>query len=107
LFFSLSDAAAALVGSLGLVPGANVGDSFVMAEPVHGSAPDIQGKNLANPIACIRSSVMLLEKFGEMEDAQRISRAVDEFLKHGELTADLGGKGTTTGVTDAIISLIK
>lgn len=105
----LSDAAAALVGSLGLVPGANVGDNFVMAEPVHGSAPDIEGKDLANPIACIKSAVMLLEKLGEVEDAKKIHNAVEKFLSGNKnlFTRDMGGNGTTSKVTDAIIQNIK
>ncbi|KAI7906662.1 uncharacterized protein BX663DRAFT_483367 [Cokeromyces recurvatus] len=100
----LSDGAAALVGSLGLVPSANVGDRFAMGEPVHGSAPDIAGKGIANPIAAIRSAGMLLEHMGYTSQALQVYDAVDKVLADGHiLTPDLGGKNTTIEVTDAII----
>ncbi|RKO94367.1 hypothetical protein BDK51DRAFT_21461, partial [Blyttiomyces helicus] len=101
----ISDGAAALVGSLGVVASANVGDSFVLTEPVHGSAPDIAGKGIANPVAAIRSAALLLEYLGLSGEAGRIHKAVDTVLvgKGVELTPDLGGKGTTAGVTRAII----
>ncbi|CAE6417454.1 unnamed protein product [Rhizoctonia solani] len=103
----ISDAAAALVGSLGLVPSVNAGDSFVMGEPVHGSAPDIAGKGIANPIAAIRSAAMLLSHLGHHAPAQRINNAVDEVLREGQLlTPDLGGKSTTAEVTNAILKKI-
>lgn len=99
----LSDGAAALVGSLGLVPSANVGDNFAVGEPVHGSAPDIAGQDKANPIAAIRSAALLLEHMGMGEQAKRIYDAVNAVLLEGKLlTPDLGGKATTTEVTDAI-----
>ncbi|ODQ51122.1 Isocitrate/isopropylmalate dehydrogenase [Saitoella complicata NRRL Y-17804] len=100
----LSDGAAALVGSLGLVPSANVGDEFVMAEPVHGSAPDIVGKGIANPVASVRSVALMLEMMGHKEVAGRIYKAVDGVLEEGKiLTPDLGGKSGTDDVTKAII----
>ncbi|ORX99061.1 Isocitrate/isopropylmalate dehydrogenase [Basidiobolus meristosporus CBS 931.73] len=100
----LSDGAAALVGSLGIVPSANVGDSFVVGEPVHGSAPDIAGQNKANPIASIRSAGLLLEHLGYHSEASKIYTAVDAVLREGQiLTPDLGGKATTNEVTEAII----
>ncbi|KAJ1949406.1 homoisocitrate dehydrogenase [Linderina macrospora] len=103
----ISDGAAALVGSLGLVPSANVGDSFVVGEPVHGSAPDIAGKNIANPIAAIRSAAMLLERTGYGSAALAIYRAVDKVLEAGQIkTPDLGGKSTTNEVTDTICKLL-
>ena len=96
-----------LVGSLGLVASANVGDSFVMGEPVHGSAPDIAGKGIANPIASIRSSALLLEHLGYMQEASRIYSAVDAVLLENKImTPDLGGKSTTSQVTNAIIKLL-
>ncbi|RKP13385.1 hypothetical protein BJ684DRAFT_20122 [Piptocephalis cylindrospora] len=99
----LSDGAAALVGSLGLVPSANVGDHFAVGEPVHGSAPDIAGQDKANPIAAIRSAALLLENMGMAQEAQRIYQAVNAVLLEGKLlTPDLGGKATTTEVTDAV-----
>lgn len=100
----LSDGAAALVGSLGLVPSANVGDGFVMGEPVHGSAPDIAGKGIANPVAAFRSAALMLEHMGLPKPAARIYAAVDKVLTEGKLlTPDLGGKGTTDQVTEAVI----
>ncbi|ORE04221.1 Isocitrate/isopropylmalate dehydrogenase [Rhizopus microsporus var. microsporus] len=100
----LSDGAAALVGSLGVVPSANVGDSFVMGEPVHGSAPDIAGKGIANPIAAIRSAGMLLEHMGHTTQALKIYDAVDAVLADGSvLTPDLGGKNSTNDVTEAVL----
>ncbi len=101
----ISDGAAALVGSLGLIPSANVGDTFVMGEPVHGSAPDIAGKGIANPIAAIRSAGMLLEYLGFLSEASKVYHAVDTVLNQGKLvTPDLGGTATTAQVTEAIIS---
>ncbi|KAF8951327.1 homoisocitrate dehydrogenase [Entomortierella lignicola] len=99
----ISDGAAALVGSLGLVPSANVGDHFVVGEPVHGSAPDIAGQQKANPVAAIRSAGLLLEHMGYASDAARIYQAVDGVLREGLIkTPDLGGKSTTQEVADAI-----
>jgi len=101
----LSDAAAALVGSLGLVPSINASDSFVMGEPVHGSAPDIAGKNLANPIAAIRSAALMLRHLGYDEGADRLDAAVNFVLLQGAaaLTPDLGGSRTTEQVADAVL----
>ncbi|KAG1140176.1 hypothetical protein G6F37_003024 [Rhizopus arrhizus] len=100
----LSDGAAALVGSLGVVPSANVGDNFVMGEPVHGSAPDIAGKGIANPIASIRSAGMLLEHMGYTPQALKIYDAVDAVLADASvLTPDLGGKSSTNDVTEAVL----
>ncbi|KAG9292183.1 hypothetical protein G9A89_023903 [Geosiphon pyriformis] len=81
----VSDGAAALVGSLGVVPSANVGDDFVIAEPVHGSAPDIAGQNKANPIATIRSAALLLEHLGFPHQAMAIYNAVDTVLIRAEI----------------------
>jgi homoisocitrate dehydrogenase len=104
----LSDGAAALVGSLGLVGSANIGDKFVMGEPVHGSAPDIAGRGISNPIAAIRSGAFLLENLGYTREANRIYAAVDAVLEQGtELTPDMGGNGTTEGVTQNIIKNLK
>ncbi|RSH91074.1 homoisocitrate dehydrogenase [Saitozyma podzolica] len=103
----ISDGAAALVGSLGLVPSVNAGDDFVMGEPVHGSAPDIEGKNIANPIASIRSAALLLSSLGYYGPAARITSAVDRVLLEGKhMTPDLGGRSTTTDVTEAVLKLI-
>lgn len=114
------DGGAALVGSLGLVPSVNVGDSFIMGEPVHGSAPDIAHlvPSIANPIASIRSAALMLEFMGYSDSAARIYNAVDEVVRRGSrdvregtngggiLTPDLGGKGTTDQVTEAILELL-
>jgi len=102
----ISDAAAALVGSLGLVPGANVSDKFYLAEPVHGSAPDIQGKGIANPIGAIRSAVMLLNHLGYTVEGKRVSNAISETLRRGIITPDLGGSYGTKDVTQSIIKLL-
>ena len=103
----LSDAAAALVGSLGLVPSANVGDDFVMGEPCHGSAPDIEGQGRANPIAAIRSAGCMLEFLGETAAASAVYRAVDASLREGRfLTPDLGGKASTEEVTEDVLKRI-
>ncbi|PAV20739.1 mitochondrial NAD-homo-isocitrate dehydrogenase [Pyrrhoderma noxium] len=103
----ISDAAAALVGSLGLIPSINAGDSFVMGEPVHGSAPDIAGKGIANPLAAIRSAALMLRTLGYGEGATRIECAVDEVIREGRyLTPDLGGKASTEEVTEAVLKLI-
>lgn len=100
----LSDGAAALVGSLGVVPSTNMGDSFVIGEPVHGSAPDIAGQHKANPVASIRSGALLLEQLGLTEMAQRMYSSVDSVLREGRiLTPDLGGKATTEEVTRAVV----
>ncbi|KAK9319924.1 hypothetical protein V1517DRAFT_331030 [Lipomyces orientalis] len=100
----LSDGAAALVGSLGVIPSANVGDTFVIGEPCHGSAPDIEGKNIANPIATIRSTALMLEFMGYAKPAARIHAAVDAHMVEKKIsTPDLGGTATTIQVTEDII----
>ena len=100
----LSDAAAALVGSLGLVPSANVGKEIVMGEPCHGSAPDIEGKGIANPIATIRSVALMLEFLEQEEAAAKIYQAVDGNLAEGRLlTPDMGGNAGTEEVLQDIL----
>ena len=100
----LSDGAAALVGSLGLVPSANVGDGFVIGEPCHGSAPDIMGQNIANPIATIRSTALMLEFLGHEEAAAKIYAAVEGNLEQGKiLTPDMGGNSKTEDVIQDIL----
>ncbi|KAL0475530.1 homoisocitrate dehydrogenase [Neurospora intermedia] len=100
----LSDGAAALVGSLGLVPSANVGEGFAIGEPCHGSAPDIQGQNIANPIATLRSAALMLEFLNEEEAAAKIYAAVDANLEEGKLLSpDLGGKAKTEEVVQDIL----
>ena len=91
----LSDVAAYLVGGLGMLPSANIGDRSALFEPVHGSAPDIAGKGIANPVAAIRSAAMLLNYLGDEKGGMRIDRAVDTALANGVKTRDLGGSATT------------
>ena len=101
----LSDGAAALVGSLGLVPSANVGDKIVIGEPCHGSAPDIEGKGIANPIATIRSTALMLEFLGHEQAAAKIYAAVDGNLEQATLlTPDMGGKAQTDQVVEDILN---
>ncbi|KAI6783184.1 Homoisocitrate dehydrogenase-like protein [Emericellopsis cladophorae] len=101
----LSDGAAALVGSLGLVPSANVGEGFAIGEPCHGSAPDIMGKGIANPIATLRSVALMLEFLEEPAAAAKIYAAVDANLEAGVLvTPDLGGTATTEQVVEDILN---
>ena len=99
----VSDLCAGLVGGLGVVPGANIGEYAAVFEAVHGSAPDIADKNLANPTALLLSGLMLLEHIGERERANRIRAALDRVLAAGVVrTRDLGGTATTTEFTDAV-----
>jgi homoisocitrate dehydrogenase len=98
----LSDAGAALVGGLGLVPGANIGHRFCLAEPVHGSAPDIAGRGVANPLATVRAAALLLEYLGANEWARRLALAADGVLREGPRTPDLGGDATTVEMTAAL-----
>jgi isocitrate dehydrogenase (NAD+) len=100
----VSDLCAGLIGGLGVAPGANIGDEYAVFEAIHGNAPDIAGKNIANPIALILSGVLMLEYIGENGAAKRISTAVKNAVMKGEmLTPDLGGVGTTTEITNRII----
>jgi isocitrate dehydrogenase (NAD+) len=101
----LSDLCAGLVGGLGLVPGANIGTRYAVFEAVHGSAPDLAGKGLANPIAVTRSAALLLEHIGQRQPARRIEDAVRRTLQGGRgLTRDLGGEGTTATLTEQLIA---
>lgn len=100
----LSDEASALMGGLGVAPSANMGERVAVFEPVHGSAPDIAGQGLANPIGAILSAAMLLEHIGQAEPASRVRAAVMETVRAGVLTRDLGGNATTREVTRVIIT---
>lgn len=101
----VSDLTSGLIGGLGLLPSSNLGKDYAMFEAVHGSAPDIAGKNIANPTALLWSACMLLEHLGELEIAGNIRRAVDEVLAEGTcITPDIGGTATTTQYRDAIIA---
>jgi len=99
----LSDVASYLVGGLGLVPSANIGDRYALFEPVHGSAPDIAGKNIANPIATLRSAGMLLAYCGDEKGSDCIEAAVQAVLAQGIRTRDLGGSAGTQEFGEAII----
>ena len=103
----LSDLAAGLVGGLGVVPGANIGDRIAVFEAVHGTAPDIAGKGLANPLAVLNSALLLLQYVGEHKIADRIERAIFDVLERGKVrTGDLGGTANTDQFTDAIIDAL-
>ena len=99
----LSDVASYLVGGLGLVPSANIGDHHALFEPVHGSAPDIAGKNIANPIAAIRSAAMLLEYVGDKDGAARVESSIKRVLAQGIRTRDLGGSAGTREFGEAVL----
>jgi isocitrate dehydrogenase (NAD+) len=104
----LSDLCAAFVGGLGLVPGANIGDECAIFEAVHGSAPDIAGKNLANPTAVIRSSLLLLRHLGEYEAALKVRNALEKVYRdRDKLTRDVGGRAGTSEFTDSIIEAME
>ena len=104
----VSDLAAGLVGGLGVVPGANLGHEHALFETVHGSAPDIKGKNIANPTAMILAAVMMLDHISEKAAADNIRRALEHVLKRGEsLTPDLGGSATTKKFAEAIVKEIE
>jgi tartrate dehydrogenase/decarboxylase / D-malate dehydrogenase len=104
----LTDLSAAITGSLGLAPSANLNPARTfpsMFEPVHGSAPDIAGKGVANPLATMLAGAMMVDFLGEADTAGRIDRAVRAVLAEGRaVTPDLGGSGTTRGVTDAVLA---
>jgi isocitrate dehydrogenase (NAD+) len=100
----ISDLAAGLVGGLGIVPGANIGDHHAIFEAVHGTAPDIAGKGLANPTALMQSAVLMLAHIGERDAARRLQQAIHQVYEAGEgLTGDVGGKASTTEFSDAVI----
>jgi isocitrate dehydrogenase (NAD+) len=104
----VSDLCAGLVGGLGLVPGANIGEKGSVFEAVHGSAPDIAGQNAANPTALLLSAVMMLRHIGEDAAAARIRAAVDSVLSEGRVrTRDLGGSATTTEYTEAVCEALR
>ncbi len=104
----LSDLAAALAGSLGLAPGANLGPGVAVFEAAHGAAPDLAGQGLANPIGLILSGALLLEHLNETESAERIRRGVTAALSDERyLTADLGGRASTAELTRAICELMQ
>ncbi len=104
----ISDEAAQVTGSLGLAAGANIGDSYAMFEPVHGSAPKYTGQNRVNPTATILAVQMMLDYLGEKDASTKIEKAVMQVLKEGKVrTKDLGGSSTTNEMSDAIASKVK
>jgi isocitrate dehydrogenase (NAD+) len=103
----LSDLGAGLVGGLGIVPGANIGKVAAVFEAVHGSAPDIAGKGIANPTALIQSAVMMLHHLGESVAAEKIEKSLLEMYRETKIrTGDLGGTATTRELTDALCKLV-
>jgi isocitrate dehydrogenase (NAD+) len=104
----VSDLAAGLVGGLGIVPGANIGDNHAVFEAVHGSAPDIAGKGIANPTALMLSSVMMLRHIGEIDASVRLQNAVEAVYREGKtITSDVGGTATTSQFTDSVCAALK
>ena len=101
----ISDLAAGLVGGLGVVPGANMGEHYAVFEAVHGSAPDIAGRGIANPTALMFSAVMMLTHLGETEASERLRSAIEHVYAAGNhVTGDIGGSATTREFTDAVIA---
>jgi isocitrate dehydrogenase (NAD+) len=105
----VSDLTAGLVGGLGVVGGANIGENGAVFEAVHGSAPDIAGQNKANPLALLQSAVMMLQHLGEMDAARRVYDAILEVLASGpeHRTPDIGGTGTTAAFTTAMCNALR
>ena len=104
----VSDLCAAFVGGLGLVPGANIGTDAAIFEAVHGSAPDIAGKDIANPTALLQSAILMLRHIGEVEAADRIQSAVEQVYREGKtLTRDVGGSAGTKAFADSVIGALE
>jgi isocitrate dehydrogenase (NAD+) len=104
----MSDLAAGLVGGLGVVPSANIGDDCAMFEAVHGTAPDIAGKGFANPTALLMSSTLMLDHLGERTAAERIQNALETVYREAKhTTRDVGGKAGTEEFADAVIAALK
>jgi isocitrate dehydrogenase (NAD+) len=104
----MSDLAAGLVGGLGVVPSGNIGQDAAIFEAVHGTAPDIAGKGVANPTALLLSAIMMLDHLGEANAARRIENALRAVYREGKsLTRDVGGKAATAEFTDAVIHALK
>jgi isocitrate dehydrogenase (NAD+) len=104
----MSDLAAGLVGGLGVVPSANIGKDAAVFEAVHGTAPDIAGKDVANPTALLMSAIMMLDHLGETNTARNIEAALHSVYVEGKhLTRDVGGKSSTGEFTDAMIAAMR
>jgi isocitrate dehydrogenase (NAD+) len=103
----MSDLAAGLVGGLGVVPSGNIGDNGALFEAVHGTAPDIEGKGLANPTALLMSSILMLDYLGERSAARRIEAALKQvYTEAKHTTHDVGGKAGTDEFTNAVIAAL-
>ena len=102
----LSDVAAGVAGGLGFAPSGNIGEKYSVFEPAHGSAPDIEGKGIANPTAAILAGAMMLRHIGMEKDAMAIESAVSGFYSSGHLTADLGGRHGSESFTEHILSAL-
>jgi isocitrate dehydrogenase (NAD+) len=103
----MSDLAAGLVGGLGVVPSGNIGETVAVFEAVHGTAPDIAGKGIANPTALLMSAIMMLDHLGEMDAARRVENALHKVYREGKsLTRDVNGRSTTTEFTNAVITAL-
>jgi isocitrate dehydrogenase (NAD+) len=104
----MSDLAAGLVGGLGVVPSGNIGQEVAIFEAVHGTAPDIAGKGVANPTALLLSAIMMLDHLGEAHAARRVENALHAVYREGKsLTRDVGGRASTSEFTDAVIRALK
>jgi isocitrate dehydrogenase (NAD+) len=104
----LSDLCSAFVGGLGLVPGANLGTECAIFEAVHGSAPDIAGKDMANPTALLQSAVLMLHHIGESAIANRVQDALEQVYREGKtLTKDVGGTSGTKAFADAVLQAME
>ncbi|WP_348268263.1 isocitrate/isopropylmalate dehydrogenase family protein [Edaphobacter paludis] len=104
----LSDLCSAFVGGLGLVPGANLGTECAIFEAVHGSAPDIAGKDMANPTALMQSAVLMLHHIGESETANRVQTGLEQVYREGKtLTKDVGGTSGTKAFADAVLAAME
>jgi isocitrate dehydrogenase (NAD+) len=104
----VSDLAAGLVGGLGIVPGANIGEKHAVFEAVHGSAPDIAGKGIANPTALMLSAVMMLRHIGEVDASLRLQNAIEQvYRERKQLTSDVGGTASTSEFSDAVCAAVK
>ena len=104
----VSDLTSGLVGGLGVAPGANIGKDYAVFEAVHGSAPDIAGKNIANPTALLRSGILMLEYMGENDAANNIKNALYKVFDEGKVkTSDLGGNASTDEFVEAIVTNLK
>jgi isocitrate dehydrogenase (NAD+) len=100
----ISDLCAGLVGGLGMAPGANIGEGAAIFEAVHGSAPDIAGQGVANPMALILAAAMMLDHLGMRNESARIQSAVNSVIESQDrLTRDLGGDASTAGIADALV----